>query len=138
MAFLLRGGCLCGAVRYEIDQEPVGAGNCHCRTCQLAVGAPFLPALFVVYPSLKVSGEYREFEIRADSGNLMYRAFCVKCGTTLFARNAANKEIRPVNAMTLDDPSVYQPNVDFWVSSAQPWVCMDPDTDKFEQSPAHL
>ena len=36
----LTGGCLCGAVRYELNSEPFDCGWCHCRTCQLFGGAP--------------------------------------------------------------------------------------------------
>jgi hypothetical protein len=30
----LSGGCVCGAIRYECDADPVIMMNCHCRDCQ--------------------------------------------------------------------------------------------------------
>ncbi len=36
----LTGGCMCGAVRYELKSDPFDCGWCHCRTCQLNSGAP--------------------------------------------------------------------------------------------------
>ena len=34
------GGCLCGAVRYEVEAYLHNAFYCHCRMCQRASGAP--------------------------------------------------------------------------------------------------
>ena len=31
----MTGGCACGAVRYQLKNQPWDAGWCHCRTCQL-------------------------------------------------------------------------------------------------------
>jgi hypothetical protein len=37
----LRGSCLCGGVRFEIDGPLMRSSHCHCRQCQKAHGAPF-------------------------------------------------------------------------------------------------
>ena len=44
----ITGGCLCGAVRYEVSQLPDDdVGYCHCRMCQKATGALF--GYFVIF-----------------------------------------------------------------------------------------
>lgn len=133
----IRGGCLCGAVRYEIVDQPLGAGNCHCRTCQKSVGTPYMPVLFVHYKALRIFGYYKVFKTLSASENIMHRAFCPQCGTSLFGKNSGTDKVRPVNASTLDDPSIYQPQMDFWVSDAQPWDLMDPELPKFDENPSH-
>ncbi|CAG7855948.1 hypothetical protein MCAMS1_00269 [biofilm metagenome] len=76
-----------------------------------------------------------EYASIADSGNTMYRAFCPVCGTSLFGRNSKFTEIRPVSAVTLDDPSQFNPEKDIWVSAALPWDVMDPERTKFPGNP---
>ena len=131
----ITGGCLCGAVRYEITEKPIGGANCHCRSCQKALGAAYFPGLFVPYDSLHISGSYKEFSTTAESGNTVYRAFCPECGTALFGRNSGFKDMRPVSAATLDDPSLFKPKHDIWVEDAQPWDCMNPELPKFNKNP---
>ena len=36
-----RARCYCGAVAYEVRDDPVAAKICHCRACQTLHGAPF-------------------------------------------------------------------------------------------------
>ena len=138
MKLPIKGGCLCGAVQYEITAEPIGAGNCHCRTCQKSVGTAYTAVLFVPYQALIITGEFKEYATQATSGNTMYRGFCSQCGTSLFGRNSGSDTIRPINAATLDDPSIYQPHIDFWVSDAQPWDIMHTELPKFSENPKHL
>ena len=39
--YSIQGGCLCGAVRFELTEEPFGAGYCHCTRCQRRTGTGF-------------------------------------------------------------------------------------------------
>jgi len=135
MKLPITGGCLCGKVRYEITAEPVSTANCHCRTCQKAVGAPYVAGLFVPASALTITGHYKEYASIAASGNTVYRGFCPECGTSLFGRNSAFTQIRPVSAVTLDDPSIYKPEKDMWVADAQPWDVMNPELPKFAGNP---
>lgn len=135
MKLPISGGCLCGKVRYEISAEPVGTANCHCRTCQKSSGAPYIAIIQVPTSAFRVMGNYKEFVTIAESGNSMHRAFCPECGTQVFVRNSGFPKIRPVAAVTLDDPGFYRPQKDIWVKDAQPWDLMDPDLPKFEGNP---
>lgn len=130
MKLSLTGGCLCGAVRYEISAAPVRSVLCHCRTCQKSAGAPYLALMFVPATALSITGNYKEYPTIAASGNTVYRGFCPECGSALFGRNGTYTEIRPVTAATLDDPDIFRPQLDMWVVDAQPWDIMNPDLPK--------
>jgi len=57
MGVLLRGGCRCDAVRFEIT-EVWDAGYCHCNRCRKATGAPVFAFIHVPRAAFKLlSGE---------------------------------------------------------------------------------
>jgi hypothetical protein len=39
IAGLQQGGCLCGAIRYQLTATPFSADFCHCRQCQKSTGS---------------------------------------------------------------------------------------------------
>ena len=43
----IEGGCLCGAVRYRIQDEPLSSGTCQCGTCRKASAAAIVPWIAV-------------------------------------------------------------------------------------------
>ena len=54
----LKGSCLCGAVRYEIDRLDTPIGYCHCTTCRKAHAAPYAPTARVARNGFRlVAGE---------------------------------------------------------------------------------
>jgi hypothetical protein len=131
----ITGSCLCGAIRYACSSEPLFMGNCHCRDCQKATGAPYISAFGVYTDALSFSSPPKTIEVTAENGNRVTRGFCGDCGTTLFGRSAGMPVVTSVSAATLDDSSWFTPAADLYVSSALPWVSMNPALTKFEKMP---
>lgn len=44
----LQGSCLCGVVRYELDQLDMPIAHCHCVTCRKAHAAAYVSAAGVM------------------------------------------------------------------------------------------
>jgi hypothetical protein len=83
---VITGGCLCKAVRFEIDAAaPLGVRHCWCRVCQyLGAGSGTISATFAK-EAVKVTGQLTDYVSVADSGSVMHRRFCAKCGTPVFS-----------------------------------------------------
>jgi hypothetical protein len=70
------GGCLCGAVRYESQGEPLAHLICHCRDCQRTSGTGGVPIMAVPKIDFRVTGETKSFAIEGGSGKRAIRHFC--------------------------------------------------------------
>ncbi|HOU89483.1 MAG TPA: GFA family protein [Polyangiaceae bacterium] len=130
-------GCACGRVRYVCDAEPSVMFNCHCRDCQYATGGAYAPVLMVPAASLRLlGGEPRYFERAFEDGRVMARGFCPDCGTPVFGKRSVAPELIGIRAGTLDDPSWFEPRMELWTASAQPWDLMDPARPKHPTQPS--
>jgi hypothetical protein len=128
------GRCLCGAVSFRLDADPLMVRVCWCRDCQ-HLAANGTVNLLVATDALHVTGATAEYVKQADSGNAIVRHFCPTCGTQVFARTDARPQFRIVRAGNLDDPSSVRPTANIWTSSAPAWACFDPGLDRFERQP---
>jgi hypothetical protein len=132
----IRGGCLCGAVRYEGGSEPTAALSCHCRDCQYVSGGEPADVIVVTASSVDVTqGEPKVFWSKADSGNRVYRSFCDTCGTPLFAGNVSYPEMIAIKIGSLDESGRYPPTAHTWTVSAQPWHHIELEQTTFERNP---
>jgi len=128
------GGCLCGAVRFELTAEPQMFGFCHCRDCQRLTGGE--PVAVVVGPreSFRLTrGALKAFRSTAASGNVADRHFCPECGTHVASRLEAGP-FMAVRVSTLDEPPSLQPQFEIWTSTAQPWAHRPPGLASFEEN----
>src|SRR5205814_2998396 len=65
----LTGGCLCGGVRYEIDEPLVVASYCHCTRCQRRTGTAASAQARIVPGSLQIlQGEELVREWKPEDG----------------------------------------------------------------------
>ena len=82
----LSGGCLCGAVRYEVTETPGPALYCHCTRCQRRTGAAASAQARIDGSTLRVvEGERFVRGYRPPDG--FEKLFCAECGSQLFSRN---------------------------------------------------
>ena len=58
----IKGGCLCGAVRYTAEADPTSATVCHCRDCQKFTGSAFAALVRVPKEALTIEGRRRQRE----------------------------------------------------------------------------
>ena len=116
----MTGGCMCGAVRYELESEPFEAGWCHCRTCQLFGGAPAMA--FACVPA----GDFRwtegEGKLRwVKSSSFGRRAFCGNCGSPLQVRVDHQPETVDFPIVSLDEPDAVAPEFHIFWGSRVGW-----------------
>jgi hypothetical protein len=136
MAKMRTGGCLCGAVRYESDGEPSFSLQCHCRDCQRSSGTAYIAAMRVPAADFRITqGNPKRYIGKSDAGNEISRLFCGDCGSPLYVQVPTRPDIVGIRVGTLDDPSVFRPDADIFVKSAQPWDHMNPDLPKYPTYP---
>lgn len=115
------GGCLCGAVRYEISAEPIMAGRCRCRSCRSLSGAGH--SVLAAFPedAVSVSGQVKGYNWTANSGAAITTEFCPNCGSPLFGRSSGMEGILAVKLGSLNDPNAISPQMEIFTSRALEW-----------------
>lgn len=105
--FLATGGCLCGAIRYAITDEPEQVVICHCPDCRRAAGAHAVAYFFVSVDKFGFTdGTPAEY---ASSPGVV-RKFCSRCGTTLSWQGEKQPGRIDVTVGSLDDPEQFPPS----------------------------
>ena len=130
-----KGGCACGAVRYEISGEPVFQNHCQCLDCRQASGTGHGSYLTVMRDGVKVTGAVKGWDIVADSGNVKTRNFCPTCGSPLYISFKAMPQFLAVNAGSLDDPGRFKPHAVTYSVRGLAWDALDPALQSFAKMP---
>lgn len=118
---MLTGGCLCGAVRYRADGEPINVRACHCTNCQKATGGAFYARALYPQGAVTIEGETSAY----PSSDRVERVFCPRCGATLFSRAIDGRGVIGVSLATLDEPGALAPDEHIFVDEKQPWLHLD-------------
>lgn len=99
----VQGGCLCGAVRYQLADKPTETGACHCSMCRKFSGGVYL-AVHVQPGGATFEGEENLSVFK--SSDWADRGFCKTCGSSLFYRvimPGPGAGIMHIGLGTLDD-----------------------------------
>jgi hypothetical protein len=116
----LTGGCLCGGVRFEVDEPPISASYCHCTRCQRRTGTAASVQARIVPGSLRiVSGEELVRAFEPEDG--FPKEFCSACGSALWSRNPDNPDALSVRMGAFDEDPGVRPSYRQYVAYAAHW-----------------
>ncbi|MEZ6841708.1 GFA family protein [Acinetobacter baumannii] len=88
-------------------------------------------SLFFHQSELKISGELKYFETLGSSGRPIKRAFARLVVLNFLALPELVPEMISIRAGTLDDPSLYHPKAEVFVSQTYAWDMLNPNLKHF-------
>ena len=117
---MLRGSCLCRAVRYEIAGAVHDVHHCHCSMCRKAHGTAFSTFARITADDFRlVDGE--EQVRRYRSSPPIERTFCATCGARLTVRFDGMPDAVWVSVGTMDDDPAVRAGAHVFVGSKAAW-----------------
>jgi hypothetical protein len=117
-SLLIRGGCLCGQVRYEARGPVTNLCFCHCESCRRAAGAA--PVAWGTVEDNRFAITRGELTIYQSSPNVS-RGFCRRCGTSLTYKNSERPGELDITLASLDEAAALVPVRHIWVQDQVAW-----------------
>jgi hypothetical protein len=125
------GRCLCKAIQYEYEGEPVETAHCHCESCRRQTSSPIATFVTVRRSSLRFThGQPKEY---ASSPGVR-RSFCGACGSPIAYRSERNPTVIDLFAGTLVDPDIVNPTFHTHAEEQLPWFEVLDDLPRYAQS----
>lgn len=121
-----QGGCLCGALRFEVTDAPLRVTVCYCHFCQRATGSHHLVEPIFEQDQFQVtSGAASVYTLPSSgSGKDVHVHFCNACGTKVALTFDRWPAMLGVYAGTFDRPGWFDMTPDntkhIFVSEAAP------------------
>ena len=126
----MKGSCLCGAVRYEIDRLDMPIVHCHCRSCRKAHAAVFAPTAGVLHEHFRIlEGRDRLTAFVSSPGKT--RHFCSVCGSQIYAARDGHPNVL-LRVATLDEDPGEARKMHIWRSHDVDWLADDAQTDFYD------
>ncbi len=117
------GGCLCGAVRFEVTERPNMDAYCYCKMCQRWSGSVLTSwACFKNKDFCCTKGEIKFYK----SSEFTERGFCTDCGSSLVQRGLKGDWFS-VSTGSFDHSEEFPPREHCGIESQVSWLKVDDD-----------
>ncbi len=134
MEHMLKGRCLCGGIRFEIDDKLGPVIYCHCSRCRRASGSSFATNATVHGAKLRIlAGSELISEYNFSPG--AFRRFCSRCGSPLFLRNETYPSLMRVTLGSLQSAGGAKSVAHVWTGSKSEWFDITDHLKQFEEEP---
>jgi hypothetical protein len=118
----VRGGCLCGSVRFEADLPFIKFEKCHCSRCRRATGSACSANAYVLPQAFRwLRGQDHVMRFDLAQARSFSTSFCRARGSPLPHATRSGREVIIPTGSLLDDPGV-SPTIEAnWQSRAR-WL----------------
>jgi hypothetical protein len=122
---MIRGSCLCGGVRFEIERAAGTFELCHCTRCRKVSGSAYLTWLAVRredFRFLQGADLITTYECPVSESPPAYDAsFCSRCGSQVPNPSKIAEPVFEIPAGALDDDPLIRPDKHIYVEFKAPW-----------------
>ena len=130
---MIKGGCCCEAVKFELLAEPSMMGTCHCSRCRKA-GASAI--VFVKREDLRLIQGREQVALYQPAPPYKYgRCFCKICGTSL-GEILSEEDSFPIAANAIDSELTIKNSFHEFVGEKPSWYEICDDAKQSEGHPA--
>jgi hypothetical protein len=128
-----RGSCLCGLVKFEVDEFLPQAAHCHCSMCRKFHGASYATIAGVQRSKFRwIEGKDARKRYTAENGTT--RTFCRHCGSSLtFSSPRATEEEVEIALGAMDGDVPVIPSAHIFVGSAANWTVLSDDLPQYNE-----
>lgn len=121
MPRILSGSCLCGQVRYSVDDAFEYAMNCHCGQCRRTTGSAFKPmgGIPIARVRLEAGPETILRFGKADNADI----HCMACGSLLYSIVREGQWAHVAYGTLIDPPSL-APQEHIFAADRAPWYAI--------------
>ncbi|KAI1119669.1 glutathione-dependent formaldehyde-activating, GFA [Nemania sp. NC0429] len=133
--------CLCGGIKVEIRGDPSSSNLCHCSSCQKNTASVF--GWFAIFEAKQITFTKSEpsllrtyIDESPESGNVLTRSFCGKCGSTVSSQPLSNLDVLVIPVGIIDgDKTAFNPHSEFYCRGRAEWVPAIKGSKTFERMP---
>jgi hypothetical protein len=128
---MYKGGCLCGAVQFEITGPIRNIVHCHCSRCRKAQGSAFATNGIVKAGDFKIiSGADALTGYESSPGQIKY--FCNICGSPIMSKTESKPEQVRVRIGAIDSDIEERPMAHIFATSKANWEEISGDLPQYE------
>jgi hypothetical protein len=129
------GSCLCGAVAYEAEGEPMLMQSCHCERCRRARGAAHATNIFFKIDQFRwKQGEELLAEYKLPEARFYTTSFCRQCGGAM-PKVSSERGIVVVPAGSLDTDPPARPQRQVFTNYKAHWFDITDTIPQFQEAP---
>lgn len=121
MVKTLTGGCLCGAVKFSLEDRFKSFYLCHCKQCKQLTGSAFAANVITDKDNITWHSGQDRVSIYEHSSRVFSKSFCQACGSALPYINKAGTSL-VVPAGSLNELPGIKPQENIFASEESLWL----------------